>query len=342
MQQSQQSKSKVSINKLSQRVIVTISILVLFVFAQTTLYESTDDEIIGDILSLLDSTTSSSSSGGGMSDGFSQNDDINVDETFIHGRRSSSSSSRSRSSRISTDDNKIEFNDEMMDIMDMIDIPKNKVVLRKGERRPNSGLYSPAPNNTHLILEPSFGQHRPNVDAIFGMAEGYHVRQYLIFIESLRKTGFEGDVVLSVTGTEKLNKGVEDYLRSYQVEEDEDGEGLNIVVYSIKRDCYNGRGVKVSGAAGGQNMCELVGMYGNDIGTPIKDPRDRRPVAIARYELYWAWSQYYNNDNWIMLSDTRDVYFQSNPFVTLHKETSVDVDVDGGMLYFYAVSSTQT
>lgn len=41
-----------------------------------------------------------------------------------------------------------------------------------------------------------------------------------------------------------------------------------------------------------------------------------------------------------MLSDTRDVYFQRNPFATLDKRASTgDVDVDGGSLYFFAVSA---
>ena len=121
---------------------------------------------------------------------------------------------------------------------------------------------SPAPKGTHIILEPTFGKHRSHVDAIFGLAEGYDLKIYLLFIESLKATGFSGDLVLSVSALGSLKEGVEDYLRSHHKEEGQ--EGLNVVVYTVTWDCYNGDGTKSEGAKEGMKMCELVGMYGND------------------------------------------------------------------------------
>ncbi len=197
---------------------------------------------------------------------------------------------------------------------------------------------SPAPKGTHVILKPTFGAHRHHVDAIFGLAEGYDIRIYLLFIESLKDTGFNGDLVLSVSAIGSLKDGVEDYLRSFQLDEGE--EGLNVVVYTVTWDCYDGSGNKAVGAKEGMRMCELVGMYGNDTDNEaIKDPREARPVATARFELYWAWSQYYDTHNWIMLIDTRDAHFQLNPFAVVD-HTDTDENKDDGLLYFFAVSNS--
>ncbi len=196
----------------------------------------------------------------------------------------------------------------------------------------------PAPKGSHVILEPTFGKHRPHVDAIFGLAEGYDLRIYLIFIESLKETGFKGDLVLSVSAIRSLKDGVEDYLRSFQLDEGE--EGLNVVVYTVTWDCYNQDGTRADGANEGVRMCELVNMYGNDTDNKaIKDAREPRPVATARFELYWAWSQYYDKHNWIMLIDTRDAHFQLDPFAQLdHSDTNENEN--DGLLYFFAVSTS--
>ena len=196
---------------------------------------------------------------------------------------------------------------------------------------------SPAPPGTHVILEPTFGKHRQHVDAIFGLAEGYDLRIYLLFIESLIATGFTGDLVLSVSALGSLKDGVEEYLRSHHSEDSEGG--LNVVVYTITWDCFNPDGSKSDGAKEGVKMCNLVGMYGNDTdNTAISDPRIPRPVATARFELYWAWSQYYDKHNWIMLIDTRDAHFQLDPFAGLDHKDYEESSKDDGLLYLFAVS----
>ncbi len=192
----------------------------------------------------------------------------------------------------------------------------------------------PSPDGTHVVLKPTFGKHRENVDAVFALAEGYDLKIYLLFIESLKATGFNGDLVLSVSALGSLKPGVEEYLRSNQIDGDNE-KGVNVVAYTVTWTCYNGKGEVTEGANEGIRKCELVGMYGEDADEHIvHDPRDARPVATARFELYWAWSQYYKDENWIMLIDSRDAHFQRNPFTDLPRE----INGENGLLYFFAVS----
>ena len=200
--------------------------------------------------------------------------------------------------------------------------------------KPKITFTHPAPTNTHVSLKPTFGTHRSHSDAIFAFAEGYDLKIYLTFLESLKATGYNGDLVLSVSALDKLKPGVEEYLRSHHKEENE--VGLNVVVYTVTWLCYTGDGELAEGANEGQRMCELVGMYSTEDGGEVKDPRDPRPVATARYELYWAWSLNYDPHSWSMLIDSRDAFFQKDPFAAL--ERAKDNTSQDGLLYFFGVS----
>ena len=198
---------------------------------------------------------------------------------------------------------------------------------------------SPAKSGTHPIIQPTFGSHRTNVDAIFALAEGYELKIYLSFIESLKATGFTGDLVLSVSALDQLKPGVEQYLKTYQAEDGK--EGINVVAYTVTWTCFEGDGITVAtGAKEGVRRCALVNMYAIDPdGAAIKDPREPRPVATARFELYWAWSLNYNSHSWLMLIDSRDAFFQSNPFADVERNT--DGSQADGLLYLFEVSDIQ-
>jgi hypothetical protein len=207
---------------------------------------------------------------------------------------------------------------------------------------PSTGhtFVSPAPVGSNVILKSTFGHHRRDADAVFALAEGYDLKIYLLFINSLKNSGFNGDLVISVSAVENLKPGVEDYLRSLQAKEGEDG--LNVVAYTVTWVCYERDGKTIAnGANEGVRQCELVNMYQDEkSGAVIKDPREARPVATARYELYWAWSLQYNRHNWLMLIDSRDTYFQTNPFENLPRES--DSHKDNGLLYFFEENSIST
>eukprot|EP00554_Chaetoceros_debilis_P009559 CAMPEP_0194102344 /NCGR_PEP_ID=MMETSP0150-20130528/2965_1 /TAXON_ID=122233 /ORGANISM="Chaetoceros debilis, Strain MM31A-1" /LENGTH=415 /DNA_ID=CAMNT_0038789275 /DNA_START=136 /DNA_END=1380 /DNA_ORIENTATION=- len=99
---------------------------------------------------------------------------------------------------------------------------------------------SPAKTSTRPIIKPTFGSHRENVDAVFALAEGYDLKIYLLFIESLLQTGFDGDLVVSVSSLSELKPGVEEYLKSHSKTEDE--KGLNVVAYTVTWTCYESDG----------------------------------------------------------------------------------------------------
>ena len=52
---------------------------------------------------------------------------------------------------------------------------------------------------TEFALQPAHGTHRPEQDAVVAYAAEYPLSNYVVFIESLRETGFEGDIVLAVS-----------------------------------------------------------------------------------------------------------------------------------------------
>ena len=86
-------------------------------------------------------------------------------------------------------------------------------------------------------------------------------------------------------------------------------------------------------ANGGMSDCRMKGMFSSEDGKPLDDPREPRPVATARYELYWAWAQHYEAHSQILLIDSRDTIFQKNPF-----EGMTASEADAGILRFYGVS----
>ncbi len=164
-----------------------------------------------------------------------------------------------------------------------------------------------------ILLNPAFGVHRSNQDAIFAFAEGYDLSVYLSLVESLTNTGYSGDLVLSISLEENLKPDVKKYLQSRNT----DMGGINIIAYEVNWSCFKRSGEPVDGSGEGMNHCKMNDVFGDANGKPISDPRDPRPVATARYELYWMWSLQYNKDSWIMLIDARDVWFQLHPFEEL-------------------------
>ena len=94
-------------------------------------------------------------------------------------------------------------------------------------------------------------------------------------------------------------------------------------------------------------MCQFSGMYGTSDADspdakprPADDPREARPVATARYELYWAWSLAYHANSWLMLIDSRDAVFQTDPFKGLPRED--DEQAESGQLYFFEENAEAT
>ncbi|OEU08653.1 hypothetical protein FRACYDRAFT_196245 [Fragilariopsis cylindrus CCMP1102] len=188
-----------------------------------------------------------------------------------------------------------------------------------------------------IIVTPEIGKHRPDADVVMAYAEGYGLAYYMCFIETLRATGYDGDIVLATSEYDLLAPYVLDYLKQQS----------NLIVYIHQLDCYESDAITPSrrimkrGSMDIFQMCQLNNVYGykdpitGDVTQKLKDPRIGRVVATLRYEWYWIWSQQYNSNSWIMLIDARDSFFQSNPFTNLPRNQN-------GLLYFFGENSDVT
>ena len=179
-------------------------------------------------------------------------------------------------------------------------------------------------------LQPTFGQHRPDADAVFVFAAEYGLDTYLCFVESLRRTGFTGDIVFAVSILDVSGKGVKEFLTTAE----------HVVTYVLELNCFNAENEVSTSAKGGMRVCQLHHLYADAQGNPQNDPREARTIATTRYELYWLWSLHYKPHTWIMLIDARDSYFQTNPFDTVPRDT--DPNKKSGVLHFFGVSSWTT
>jgi hypothetical protein len=205
------------------------------------------------------------------------------------------------------------------------------------------------------IVEPTFGRHRSGKDAVFAYAEGYKLSYYMMFLETLKETGFSGDVVMAIAERRIVKPDVEDYLKTYALDsetisehEEDDGE-MHVVVYQTPLDCEERDGVKgrfilPSGDTDVFQMCQLDHVYGwrdeeGHVTGTARDPREGRVVATLRYEWYWIWSLQYRPEQWIMLIDARDSFFQTNPFDNLPRQKG---SVVNGLLYFFGENTEAT
>ncbi|GAX18312.1 hypothetical protein FisN_23Hh205 [Fistulifera solaris] len=204
--------------------------------------------------------------------------------------------------------------------------------------------------NVTIIVEPTFGHHRPAQDAIFAYAEGYRLSYYMMFMETLTATGFRGDVVLAVADEYTIREDVMDYLKTFTDQDSE--EKPNLIIYQETLLCESSdgdptntrRNVVKTGDTDSFQMCQLPNVYGwvdsdGHVLRAASDPREGRVVATIRYEYYWIWSQRYNRHSWLMLIDARDSYFQLNPFQGLPRSRE---DQEDGLLYLFGENSDAT
>ena len=141
-----------------------------------------------------------------------------------------------------------------------------------------------------VIYESWSTPHVPSSQAIFACALSttYIGKDAIFFAGTARKTGFAGDIVVAVlpnSNPQFLNK-----LKEY-----------NVTVYIIPIECAGRSDVR----------CKYNG---------VPD----YPITLARYYAYQAWAAKYPPTAYIMVSDFRDVLFQSNPFKNKFNEWGPD------------------
>ena len=204
-----------------------------------------------------------------------------------------------------------------------------------------TGTQEKVSDATHDIvpyLKPVYGQHRPDEDAVIAFAAEYPLSNYISFIESLRVTGFTGDIVLAISPLDMRKEDVWEYL----TEPDN-----HIILYAPELICYNAEQEVVESAKGGARLCICNNLYAqqqkvNGGGSsssssstiiPIADPRKPRTVQTLRYEIYWLMLLPISKQSWILLVDARDTYFQLDPFASVPRRT--DPRQESGILYFF-------
>jgi len=197
-----------------------------------------------------------------------------------------------------------------------------------------------------VALKPVLGQHRPDHDAVVLFAAEYSIHVYAQFIESLRATGYDGDIVLSVHPNDLKKDDIDQYLSYY-------ANGRGVVVYAPQQVCYTRQGEETESANGGGRTCHLHQVYGkkrqtsnNNTGDddddiePLPDARGPRTLQNIRYEIYWAMVAPYHGSSWILLVDARDTIFQTNPFANVPRRT--DPTGRSGLLYLFGESIEAT
>ena len=83
---------------------------------------------------------------------------------------------------------------------------------KKKKKKRSDGDHHYDLDSVKIILEPTVGRHNPEKNAIFASAEGLSVDTYMLFITSLRSTGYDGDIVLGVSPRDKMKPGVFKFL----------------------------------------------------------------------------------------------------------------------------------
>ncbi|KAH8049267.1 hypothetical protein JL720_15656 [Aureococcus anophagefferens] len=116
-----------------------------------------------------------------------------------------------------------------------------------------------------------------------------------MFVGSLRKAGFTGDIALSVSPEKEMKRHVAAYLKNQHV-----------LAYPFKFTCGGPRGRKLLVTPGG---CVLDDWYRDRARAPL--------LAISRYEMYETWLRQYSAESYVLDLDTRDTFFQADPFLPL-------------------------
>lgn len=215
--------------------------------------------------------------------------------------------------------------------------PETQVIGPSSFPKPSDKAKSGPDDDVIVALKPALGKHRPDQDAVVVFAAEYPINVYVQFIESLRSTGYTGDIVLSIHEDDLRSQEIKEYLDYYA-----DGRGL--IVYTPRQVCYTREGAEVESANGGSRTCKLHEVYGrmSEEGTlqKMEDPRGARTLQNIRYEIYWAMLAPYKPNSWVLLVDARDTIFQANPFQTVPRNT--DPTITSGILYFFGESVEAT
>jgi hypothetical protein len=160
--------------------------------------------------------------------------------------------------------------------------------FRKAVKRAENTVDIPS---TFLPL-PGSENHRNVSTAIFsvGIMANIMPRYYKIFFGTLRKTGYEGDVVVAIHQTTS-QANIDLCLK------------FSPVLYQPLIECHEPGETKSDSR---ETPCRISGT--NDA---------KLTMSMLRYRMYLWWASKYESHTNIFIADFRDVFFQSNPFTYL-------------------------
>ena len=101
---------------------------------------------------------------------------------------------------------------------------------------------------------------------------------------------------MAVGPRKKLKRKVEEYLRNQRV-----------LSYPFEYSCSQ-KGMSRRRLLATPGGCVLDDWYVEG------DSRGPRPLALARYEMYETWLRQYSSTSYALVLDTRDTFFQRDPF----------------------------
>lgn len=127
--------------------------------------------------------------------------------------------------------------------------------------------------------------HTTKGQAVFavGMDETYMRKDARRFVTTLRNTGYTGDIVVAV---DKNSQAA--FIDTLHLNK--------CIVYVVEAEC--------SGPETGHRVCSLRG----------EQSTAKFSINMIRYHLYRWWAMKYEEEATLLISDFRDVFFQSNPF----------------------------
>mmetsp|Transcript_5773 Transcript_5773/g.10516 ORF Transcript_5773/g.10516 Transcript_5773/m.10516 type:complete len:122 (+) Transcript_5773:276-641(+) len=119
------------------------------------------------------------------------------------------------------------------------------------------------------------------------VANGYQLPDLILFVTSLLETGYNGDLVISLSDIKP------ETLAYFRYHKD------RIILYDIGIRC--------------RRFCQ-VDLYRDKNGSLLVDPRKKRQVAQLRFEIFWAWTQLYSSTTRVFFYRQSRCVFSSQPF----------------------------
>ena len=212
-------------------------------------------------------------------------------------------------------------NDIGAEISDLMFKKDSKRSIQKEERlRKFTDQLKDVPSPVYFKPEPWCQPHNAQKNAIFATAIGTFLIDATIFLKTLRAVNIEDDLVIAMDIQSYAIKGMQELL-----------ETSKAIVYVVNFECTHdftvGNDTLIANIdeLTHYSLCKYLDYYESNkkIWDRSKIPSSAKPglkmvgrfsVNVMRYHFNFWWTRLYSDSSKIMITDFRDVLFQSNPF----------------------------